>query len=121
MSGSGPYRFLKDEFVSGSSGAYAKFEGYVPRQEPPDWASGGKVPHMDRIEWRIIPDPSTASAALQKSKIDWWEQIQPDLLPLLRRSRDVTVDNFNPVGFFGTMRFNHLNPPFNNVRMRRAI
>ncbi len=121
MTGSGPYRFLKDEFVSGSSGAYAKFENYVPRQEPPDWASGGKVAHMDRIEWRIIPDPSTASAALQKGEIDWWEQVQPDLLPLLRRSRDVKVDNFNPVGFFGTMRFNHLNPPFNNVRMRRAI
>src|SRR5208282_4263485 len=39
--GSGPFRFLADEFVSGSHAAYAKFDGYVPRKEPPEWASGG--------------------------------------------------------------------------------
>jgi peptide/nickel transport system substrate-binding protein len=33
----------------------------------------------------------------------------------------VTVTNFNPVGFFGTMRFNHLHPPFNNAAIRRAV
>ena len=121
MVGSGPYRFLKDEFVSGSSGAYTKFTDYVPRQDKPDWASGGKVANIERIEWRIIPDASTASAALQTGEVHWWEQVQPDLLPLLRKSPDLTVENFNPVGFFGTMRFNHLNPPFNNVRMRRAV
>ena len=121
MVGSGPYRFLKDEFVSGSSCAYTKFTDYVPRQDKPDWASGGKVANIERIEWRIIPDASTASAALQTGEVHWWEQVQPDLLPLLRKSPDLTVENFNPVGFFGTMRFNHLNPPFNNVRMRRAV
>ena len=121
MVGSGPYRFLKDEFVSGSSCAYTKFTDYVPRQDKPDWASGGKVANIERNEWRIIPDASTASAALQTGEVHWWEQVQPDLLPLLRKSPDLTVENFNPVGFFGTMRFNHLNPPFNNVRMRRAV
>jgi len=121
MIGSGPYRFLKDEFVSGSSVAYTKFNDYVPRQEKPDWASGGKIANIERIEWRVIPDASTASAALQTGEVHWWEQVQPDLLPLLRKSPNLTVENFNPVGFFGTMRFNHLNPPFNNVRMRRAI
>jgi peptide/nickel transport system substrate-binding protein len=121
MVGSGPYRFLKNEFVPGSSGAYAKFAGYVPRTEKPDWASGGKVAHIERIEWRIINDPSTASAALQKGEVDWWEQVQPDLLPLLRKNADLTVANFNPVGFFGCMRFNHLHPPFNNAAVRRAV
>ena len=40
--GSGPYRFLPDEFVSGSHVGYAKFDGYVPRPEQPDWATGGQ-------------------------------------------------------------------------------
>ena len=119
--GSGPYRFLKSEFVPGSRSAYEKFKDYVPRQEKPSWASGGKVAHIERIEWSIINDSSTAAAALQKGEIDWWEQVQPDLLPLLRKSRDLTVTNFNPVGFFGTMRFNHLHPPFDNVAIRRAV
>ena len=121
MVGSGPYRFLKNEFVAGSSGAYEKFAGYVPRQEKPDWASGGKVAKIERYEWKIIPDSSTAASALMKGEVDWWEQVQPDLLPLLRKNPDVVVTNFNAVGFFGTMRFNHLHAPFNNAAIRRAV
>ena len=66
--GSGPYRFLRDEFVSGSRVVYAKFDGYVPRQEAADWASGGKVAHFPRIEWHILPDPATAAAALAERR-----------------------------------------------------
>jgi len=71
--GSGPYRFLPDEFNSGSRVAYAKFTDYVPRPEAPDWASGAKVAYYDRVEWNIIPDAATAAAALRSSEIDWWE------------------------------------------------
>ena len=119
--GSGPFRFLPDEFVPGSSAAYAKFDGYVPRQEPPDWASGGKVAYFKRVEWRIIPDAATAAAALQSNEVDWWEQVQADLVPLLKRNKDLTVGLANPTGYLGVMRFNHLNPPFNDVRIRRAV
>jgi peptide/nickel transport system substrate-binding protein len=121
MIGSGPYRFMAKEFVPGSSGAYEKFTGYVPRNEKAEWASGGKVAKIERIEWKIINDASTAAAALRKGEIDWWEQVQPDLLPLLRRDPNLVVTNFNPVGFFGTMRFNHLHPPFDNAAIRRAV
>jgi len=55
--GSGPFKFLAKEFVPGASAAYEKFDGYVPRQEPPDWASGGKVAYFKRIEWRGIRMP----------------------------------------------------------------
>jgi peptide/nickel transport system substrate-binding protein len=41
--GSGPFRFLKDEWVSGASCAYARFAGYVPRQEPPAFFAGGPI------------------------------------------------------------------------------
>ena len=46
MIGSGPYRFLPGDFVSGSLVAYAKFDGYVPRKETPDWATGAKVAYF---------------------------------------------------------------------------
>lgn len=119
--GSGPFRFLDSEFVPGSSAVYEKFDGYVPRQEPPDWATGGKVVHFKRIEWKIIPDAATASAALQSGEVDWWEQVQADLVPLLKRNKDITLGLANPTGYNGVMRFNHLNPPFNDVRIRRAV
>jgi peptide/nickel transport system substrate-binding protein len=119
--GSGPFRFLKDEFVAGSSAAWEKFDGYVPRQEPPEWTSGGKVANFQRIEWKIIPDAATASAALQSGEVDWYEQAQTDLVPLLRRNSDIVIAPSNPQGYIGGLRFNHLHPPFNDVRLRRAV
>ncbi|HET7881818.1 MAG TPA: ABC transporter substrate-binding protein [Acetobacteraceae bacterium] len=121
MVGSGPYRFMKDEFNAGSSAAWEKFDGYVPRQEPPDWTTGGKVANFPRIEWKIIPDAATASAALQSGEVDWYEQVQADLVPLLKRSTDITLAASNPQGYVAGLRFNHLHPPFNDVRLRRAV
>lgn len=119
--GSGPFRFLKDEFNAGSSAAYAKFDGYVPRQERPEWTTGGKIANFERIEWKIIPDSATASAALQSGEVDWYEQVQADLVPLLKRSSDIAFAASNPQGYIAGLRFNHLHPPFNDVRLRRAV
>jgi peptide/nickel transport system substrate-binding protein len=121
MIGSGPYRFIAREFVQGSHVAYQRFDGYVPRQEAPDWTTGGKVAKIERIEWKVITDPSTVAAALQNQEIDWWEQVQPDLLPLVKRMQHLRVQNTNPIGYNGTLRFNHLHPPFNNLAVRRAV
>ena len=119
--GSGPYRFLKDEFIPGAAVAYERNKEYVPRQEPAEWSSGGKMAHFDRIEWKIIPDTATAAAALQSGEIDWYEHCQADLLPILRRNPDIAFGQANPTGFNGVMRFNHLHPPFNNVKVRQAV
>jgi peptide/nickel transport system substrate-binding protein len=119
--GSGPYRFLANEFVSGVHVAYARFDDYVPRSEPADWTIGGKVAHFDRVEWRIIPDATTATAALRTGEVDWCEIVEPDLLPLLRRNPDIRMALQNPTGYNGTLRFNHLQPPFDNLNVRRAV
>ncbi|HEY2615849.1 MAG TPA: ABC transporter substrate-binding protein [Acetobacteraceae bacterium] len=119
--GSGPFRFMKDEFVAGSSAAWEKYEGYVARQEPPEWTSGAKIANFQRIEWKIIPDSATASAALLAGEVDWYEQAQADLVPLLKRNSDIVIAPSNPQGYIGGMRFNHLHPPFNDVRLRRAV
>ena len=120
--GSGPFRFLPDERVSGARVAYARFEGYAPRAEgEPSGTTGPKRAHFDRVEWRTVPDPSTAAAALQAGEVDWWEFPTPDLLPLLRRHRDIAVENPDPFGFLGALRFNHLHPPFDVPAARRAL
>jgi peptide/nickel transport system substrate-binding protein len=121
MIGSGPYRFVAGEYVSGSRVVYEKFDGYVPRDEKPDWATGGKVAHFPRIEWHIIPDAATAGAALQNGEIDWWEQPISDLLPVLARDKNIVLQTDIPQGRESLMRLNHLQPPFNDVRLRRAV
>ncbi|MBN8873479.1 MAG: ABC transporter substrate-binding protein [Rhodospirillales bacterium] len=122
MVGSGPYRYKADERVPGAQVVYERFDAYVPRADgTPDGTSGPKVAHFDRIEWRIMPDPSTVSAALQRGEIDWWLAPDADLLPLLRRQSRLKVETTVPTGFIATMRFNQLQPPFDNPAIRRAI
>ncbi|MBN8909740.1 MAG: ABC transporter substrate-binding protein, partial [Rhodospirillales bacterium] len=43
MIGSGPYRFLADERLAGARAAYARFEGYVPREGTPSRTAGAKI------------------------------------------------------------------------------
>ena len=121
MVGSGPFRFVAGDYVSGARAAYERFEGYVPREGAPDWTSGGKRVLIDRLEWQVVPDPATAAAALQRGEIDWWEQALPDLLPVIGRDPHIKVQVQDPFGYIAMARFNHLQPPFDDVRLRRAV
>lgn len=121
FTGSGPYKFLRDEWVSGSKSVYARHEAYVPTTGKPDFSAGAKIVNFDRVEWTIIPDAATAAAALQSGEVDWVEQPLIDLVPKLKSSRGVTVQKFDPFGVVGVVVFNHLNPPFDNPKLRRAL
>jgi peptide/nickel transport system substrate-binding protein len=119
MVGSGPFKFVAAEFQPGHQAIYAKNTDYVPRPEPPDWASGGKVVKFDRVEWLVVPDATTKLAAMNEGEADWWENPPLDLVSAL--NSDITVADSDPLGSPQTLRFNHLLPPFNNVKMRQAL
>ncbi|MCG7362327.1 ABC transporter substrate-binding protein [Roseomonas sp. ACRSG] len=119
--GSGPFRFVREEWVPGAKAVFAKFDGYVSRDEAPSWLAGAKRVLVDRVEWVVMPDPATASAALQNGEVDWWENPIADLVPILRRNRNIEVDIADPLGNVGSFRMNHLHPPFNDPRARRAV
>ena len=122
MVGSGPYRFIAGERVPGSRAVYQRFDGYVPRPEgTPSFTAGPKVPTIERIEWRTIPDAATAAAALQAGEIDWWEAPTADLLPVLRRNRAITTEIIDRAGNIGFLRVNSLYPPFDNPGVKRAL
>ncbi|WP_420103794.1 ABC transporter substrate-binding protein [Bosea sp. (in: a-proteobacteria)] len=121
MIGSGPYKFVAADYVSGSRVAYEKFDGYKPRSEPPSRNAGGKVAHFKRIEWTILPDPATAAAALTRGEIDWWERPLADLQPMLASSPDIRQEVIDKAGRGAIMRLNHLHPPFNNPKVRAAV
>jgi peptide/nickel transport system substrate-binding protein len=122
MVGSGPFRFMAGERIAGSRAVYEKFDGYVPRPSgTPSFAAGPKIVYVDRVEWHTIPDAATASAALQRGEVDWWETPTPDLLPLLRKSGAIAVEAKEHGGFMSMIRFNHLVPPFDNPAIRRAF
>lgn len=122
MVGSGPYRFMPDEHVSGSLVVYRRFDGYVPRRDgTASFTAGPKIPHFDRVEWHVIPDAATATASLTKGEMDWWQSPTPDVLGPIRNSPRMKVEIQDQAGGIGIMRFNELFPPFDNPAIRRAL
>jgi peptide/nickel transport system substrate-binding protein len=122
MVGSGPFRFLEKEHMAGARAAYARFDGYQPRQGgTPGGTAGPKVAHFERVEWTVMPDVSAASSALQAGEVDWWETPSPDLAPMLKRDRNLRVEVKDRQGLTPILRFNCIQPPFDNVALRRAV
>ena len=119
--GSGPYKWIASEYNAGSRTSYEKFDKYVPRQEKAERTAGGKVAHFDRITWYTLPDPATAANAMQAGEMDWWEAVPTDLQPMMEKARGVVVQPKDPYNWYGIARFNLLQPPFNNVKLRRAL
>jgi peptide/nickel transport system substrate-binding protein len=120
--GSGPFRFVAAERNPGALVVYARNEAYVPNPAgTPSFTAGPKHAYFDRVEWHVIPDQGTAAAALQAGEVDWWETPGADLWPLIRRNPNLSLAVHDKTGFLGFMRLNHLNPPFNNPAIRRAL
>jgi len=118
--GSGPFIFNAAAWKPGDTVVFDKNKAYVPRSGPSSWAAGGKKVLVDRVEWISMPDQQTAVNALIAGEIDFIESPPTDLLPLLEEEDTISVVNLNPLGLQYMFRLNHLHPPFNNVKIRRA-
>jgi peptide/nickel transport system substrate-binding protein len=118
--GSGPYIFKKDEYKPGVQSVYVKNPKYVPRSEPPNGTTGGKVVKVDRVEWLALKDAQTQQNALFAGEIDMIEQPAFEQYPALRKDARVSIVDTGTVNFQYVMRFNHLVPPFNNPKVREA-
>jgi peptide/nickel transport system substrate-binding protein len=119
--GSGPLWLRADEWRPGSRVVFERVPDYAVRSEAADWLAGGKQMLFDRIEWTFLPDPAQAAEALQNGDADWWTAPTADLVPLLKRNRNMLVDIADPLGRVGVLRFNRARPPFDDVRVRRAV
>ncbi len=119
--GSGPFKYVAAELVSGSKVVYAKHDGYVARSEPADGLAGGRVVRVDRVEWTSMPDPAVAVAALGAGEVDMIEAINNDQKAILAKNANVQVEALSKAGWYGLLRPNHLHPPFNHPKARQAL
>ena len=120
--GSGPYRYVAAERLPGSRNVYQRFEGYKPREDGvADWTSGPKITHFDRVEWTTMPDAATGTAAMQAGEQDWQDTMPHDLLPMVEMFPELRTMVLDDLGFTCAMRVNHLQAPFNNPDVRRAL
>ena len=119
--GSGPYKFVAADFQPGVKATYVKFTDYVPRKEPASGFAGAKAAVVDRLELVNISDSQTAVNALRRGEIDFVEDVPPDLLPQLADAKGVALKSYGDSTNIFTMRMNWLQPPFDNVKVRRAV
>jgi peptide/nickel transport system substrate-binding protein len=119
--GSGPFRFVANEFSAGDLAVLARFEAYRPRDEPAIGTSGGRLAKIDRIEWRTLPDASTAANALMTGEVDWVENPIPEMLSRFRQNRNIVVEVLDRYGNCPLLRPNHVSGPTADLAVRRAI
>lgn len=118
--GSGPFIFVREEWVPGSRVVYRRNPAYVPRSEPASGTAGGKVAHVDRVEWLNIANAQTAVLALIQGELDYIESPGVDFLPMIQR-RGMRIVRTNTLGAPGMIRMNHIQPPFDDARARQAL
>jgi peptide/nickel transport system substrate-binding protein len=120
--GSGPFRFLKDQWRPGNAMVLERNPDYLPRNEPPDFLAGGKRVKIDQLTLRVMPDQSTGANALMAGEIDYMQYLPFDMLPLLEKDRSVKMVGLGGIHQFqGNFRLNHASPPFDNPAVRKVL
>jgi len=120
--GSGPYIFKRDEFKPGDKAIYLKNTKYVPRKEPPSGSAGGKYVYVDRVELNLaLRDAQAQVNALQKGEVDIIEALGFDQYETVKKDPTLQIPKYSTVNLQYMARFNHLNKPFDNVKVRRAV
>jgi len=120
--GSGPFIFRHNEWRPGAKAVFDRNPNYKPRSEPADGLAGGKVVKIDRVELVSVPDQSMRVAALQTGELELLEVVPFDFIGALRADRNITVATQRGVQqMMQILSINHVNPPFNNIAIRRAL
>ena len=120
--GSGPFRFRASDWRPGDVMVLERFEGYVPREEPADFLSGGKRVHLPAVALRVMPDQATGATALMAGEVDYMQYLPFDLLPRLERARGVRLVGLGGIHMFqGNFRINHAAAPMDDSAVRRVL
>ncbi|MDP1965228.1 MAG: ABC transporter substrate-binding protein [Reyranella sp.] len=118
--GSGPFIYQASESKPGEKHVYIKNPKYKPRAEAASGLAGGKVVKVDRVEVVEMPDTQQQVNAIIAGEIDVLEQLPHDLIPILKKEKDVKLVDWNPLGHVFIIRFNWLTKPFDNPKVRLA-
>jgi peptide/nickel transport system substrate-binding protein len=105
--GTGPYKvaeWLKDDHITLE--AYSDY-----------W---GAKANIRTVILRDIPDPATGLLSLRNGDIDGWEYVQPNDISTIQRDPTLVLYH-QPANNILYLALNNLRPPFDDLRVRRAI
>jgi peptide/nickel transport system substrate-binding protein len=105
--GSGPFRVVR----------WNRGDSIELAANPTYWR--GK-PHIDRLVYRIIPDPNTRLQQLRTGEAGAYFDVDPQLLPQAQSIAGVSIA-MTPVNDLHVLRFNLRDPVVRDPSIRRAI
>jgi peptide/nickel transport system substrate-binding protein len=77
-------------------------------------------PRIERLVYRIIPDPNTRLQQLRTGEVDAYFDVDPQLLPQVREIGGIRLV-LTPVSDMHVLRFNLADPSLRDATVRRAI
>jgi len=116
--GTGPFEFA--EWKRGEYIRLTKFADYANRGGKLDGYTGSKRPLVDEVRFMIVPDDSTAKAALQRGNIDIIEDVSNNDVPVLQATPNVKVA-YAPVMSMTALLLQTKDPLLSNPKMRQAL
>ncbi|BBO89158.1 ABC transporter substrate-binding protein [Desulfosarcina ovata] len=106
--GTGPFRFV--EYTQGRQLVYQRNDDY--------W---GPKPGVEKVVFKFIPDFNTRSLALESGEIDIADYLPAEILKTLEADPRFTVARKTPSPCPNWIGLNTNRPPFDDVRVRRAV
>jgi len=109
--GTGPFKMV--EWKSGDIVRLAKNRDY--------WKPGR--PYLDAIEWRIVPSQATRALSFVAGEFDltFHGDVTPNTLKDIRAQVPKAICDTSYNGGTGQILINHQMPPFDNLKVRRAV
>ena len=119
--GTGPYKFV--EYRPDSHVKIARYDGYSvnPKGKPTrDGFAGKKEAFIDSVTFRFMPEAGARVAALEAGEIHHNETIDGPTAKRLANDKRFAIYKALPFAL-QVIKFNHAQPPGNDVNFRRAV
>lgn len=116
--GTGPFQvgtWKRNQFIE-----LNRFARYAALPGPREGNTGGKRALVDKVRFLIIPDGSSARAALLRGNLDVLDALSPTELAGVRGKKGVRLE-INPTMDFYELLFQTNDPVLRDPRMRQAI
>lgn len=111
--GTGPFKLIK--ILEGQYERFEKFDDYWKKDE-----EGGLLPYLDGYETRPQTDASLRYIHLRTGETDMMFTVSGVDAPSIEENPDLTLFQGSGCGWM-MVGFNHKKPPFDDVRMRKAV
>lgn len=117
--GTGPFSLT--EWKPGQYVVLSRFNDYSLRDDAaPDGFTGKKQALVDEVRFLVIPDPSSAKAALMSNNIDLLPNVSASDAQELKATQGVQI-SFSPIMAVCGLLFQTNDPLLKDVRIRQAI